>query len=124
MALADLLELSSSKEGKKIGLSEDRLAAQVPNLRNLIAFYREYPDLLVDFMKGEDSTFHFYFYQRVFLRAAIRHKYCYAVFPRAYSKSFLVMMILMIRCILYPGCKLFVTSGGKEQAAGILKEKV
>ena len=30
----------------------------------------------------------------------------------------------MIRCILYPGCKLFVTSGGKEQAAGIIKEKV
>ncbi len=33
-------------------------------------------------------------------------------------------MILMIRCILYPKCKLFVTSGGKEQAAGIMKEKV
>ena len=33
-------------------------------------------------------------------------------------------MILMIRCILYPKCKLFVTSGGKEQAAGIIKEKV
>ena len=30
----------------------------------------------------------------------------------------------MIRCILYPKCKLFVTSGGKEQAAGIIKEKV
>jgi hypothetical protein len=34
------------------------------------------------------------------------------------------MMTLMIRCILYPRCKLFVTSGGKEQAAGIMKEKV
>lgn len=34
------------------------------------------------------------------------------------------MMILMIRCTLYPRCKLFVTSGGKEQAAGIMKEKV
>ena len=34
------------------------------------------------------------------------------------------MMVLMIRCILYPKCKLFVTSGGKEQAAGIMKEKV
>ena len=34
------------------------------------------------------------------------------------------MMIRMIRCILYPKCKLFVTSGGKEQAAGIMKEKV
>lgn len=30
----------------------------------------------------------------------------------------------MIRCILYPGAKLFVTSGGKEQASGIMKEKV
>lgn len=30
----------------------------------------------------------------------------------------------MIRCILYPRAKLFVTSGGKEQSAGIIKEKV
>ena len=40
------------------------------------------------------------------------------------SKSFLSMMVLMCRCILYPRCKLFVTSGGKEQAAGIVKDKV
>lgn len=33
-------------------------------------------------------------------------------------------MTLMIRCILYPGAKLFVTSGGKEQSASIIKEKV
>lgn len=30
----------------------------------------------------------------------------------------------MIRCILYPGAKLFVCSGGKEQAASIAKEKI
>lgn len=30
----------------------------------------------------------------------------------------------MIRCVLYPGAHLFVTSGGKEQSAGIIKEKV
>ena len=30
----------------------------------------------------------------------------------------------MLRCILYPGAKLFITTGGKEQAAGIAKEKV
>jgi hypothetical protein len=46
------------------------------------------------------------------------------VFPRAYSKSFLAALILIIRCILYPGAKLFVTSGGKEQASSILKAKV
>ena len=40
------------------------------------------------------------------------------------SKSFLSILVLMCRCILYPGAKLFVTSGGKEQSAGIIQEKV
>ena len=30
----------------------------------------------------------------------------------------------MIRCVLYPGAKLFVSSGGKEQSANIINEKV
>lgn len=30
----------------------------------------------------------------------------------------------MVRCILYPGAKLFSSAGGKSQAASILKEKV
>lgn len=122
MALQDLLDLNQNR--KKIGLSEERIRAIIPAAREYIAFWREYPDLFVDFMKGPDNTFNLFFYQRVFMRAAMRHKYVYAVFPRAYSKSFLAVMILMIRCILYPRCKLFVTSGGKEQAAGIMKEKV
>jgi hypothetical protein len=53
----------------------------------------------------------------------MRHRYAYATFPRAYSKSFLSVLVLMLRCILYPGSHLFVTTGGKEQAAGIAKEK-
>ena len=124
MALKDLLDLS--KEREKIGLSEERVKAIIPVARQYIAFWREYPDLFIDFLlqSGNPQNFKFYFYQRVFLRAAMRHQYLYAVFPRAYSKSFLSMMVLMCRCILYPKCKLFVTSGGKEQAAGIVKEKV
>lgn len=54
----------------------------------------------------------------------MRYKYVYMTFPRAYSKSFLSILVLMCRCVLYPGAKLFVTSGGKEQAATIVKEKV
>ena len=122
MALQDLLSLND--QNKKIGLSEERVRAIIPVARQYIAFWREYPDIFIDFMAGPNTTFHLFFYQRVFLRAACRHKYLYAVYPRAYSKSFLSMMILMIRCVLYPGSKLFVTSGGKEQAAGIMKEKV
>ena len=125
MALKDLLDLSASR--RKVGLSEERLKGIIPEARKYIAFWREYPDLFIDFMAGPDGGpqhFHLFFYQRIFLRAAMRHKYIYAVFPRAYSKSFLSMMVLMCRAILYPRCKLFITSGGKEQAAGIVKEKV
>ena len=125
MALADLMKLSLSKDNKKVGLSEERLKAAIPVGRQYIAFWREYPDIFVEFLCGPENkeNFHLFFYQRVFLRAVMRHRYAYATFPRAYSKSFMSVLILMLRCILYPGSHLFVTTGGKEQAAGIAKEK-
>ena len=128
MALQDLLDLNTKRQ--KIGLSEERIDAIKPALRGYIAFWREYPDLFVDFMvrgtrtEVREGEFHFYFYQRVFLRCVMRYQYMYAVFPRAYSKSFLSVMALMVRCVLYPRANLFVTSGGKQQAASILKDKV
>ena len=128
MALSDLLNLSQAR--KKIGLSEERIEAILPIARRYVAFWREYPDLFVDFLIRGNSTeekegeFKFYFYQRVFLRAVMRYQYVYAVFPRAYSKSFLTVMAMMIRCILFPDAHLFVTSGGKEQGASILSSKV
>ena len=124
MALADLMERSKSKNTKKTGLSEERIRAQIPTIRDYVAYWREYPDKFVDFLCGSNpENFHLFFYQRVFLRAVMRHRYAYATFPRAYSKSFLSVLVLMIRCILYPGSHLFVTTGGKEQAAGIAREK-
>lgn len=88
MALQDLLTLSSNQ--RKIGVSEERIRAVLPIIRQYARFWREYPDLFVDFMvRGfkeedpDDGSFHLYFYQRVFLRACMRHQYVYAVFPRA-----------------------------------------
>ena len=127
MALADLMKLTSI-ETKKKGISEERLKAQIPVFRQYIAYWREYPDMFVEFLCGgpdaPPDTLHLYFYQRVFLRAVMRHRYTYATFPRAYSKSFLSVLVLLLRCVLFPNSHLFVTTGGKEQAAGILKEKV
>ena len=124
MALQDLMNLSLSKETKKQGLSEERIRAVLPIIREYISFWREYPDIFVEFLcRDNPENFSLFFYQRVFLRAAMRHRYMYATFPRAYSKSFLSVLVLMLRCILYPGSHLFVTTGGKEQAAGIAKEK-
>lgn len=126
MALSDLLELSKNKNiSKKVGISEERIREQIPVIREYISFWREYPDIFVEFLCGESNpeNFNLFFYQRVFLRAVMRHRYAYATFPRAYSKSFLSVLILMLRCVLFPNSHLFVTTGGKEQAAGIAKEK-
>lgn len=124
MALDDLMALSLSKDQTKIGLSEERVRAQLDVVRQYIGYWREYPDMFVEFLCGSNpENFTLYFYQRCFLRAAMRHRKIYATFPRGYSKSFLSFLVLMLRCILYPGAHLFVTTGGKEQAAGIAKEK-
>ena len=131
MALNDLLELSKAKTNQKIGISVERIRACLPELRKAIAFFREYPDIYIDFCNScsegrkdnEKKVLNLMTYQRVFLRQAMRYKHVYAVFPRAYSKSFLSVLVLMLRCIFYPGCHLFVTTGGKEQATGIVREK-
>lgn len=84
MALKDLLELSSEKESKKVGLSAERISKQIPELTRAFSFFREYPDIFIDFLVGKnEENFHLFFYQRLFLRAVMRHRYAYATFPRA-----------------------------------------
>ena len=51
MNLKELLQLSQSKQFKKQGLSEQRLLANIDGLRNIISFFREYPDIFVDFVQ-------------------------------------------------------------------------
>lgn len=85
MALSDLV---TSIETKKVGVSEARVREQIPHLRKYIAFWREYPDLFVDFLQtggdfSKPKKFNFFFYQRVFIRAAMRYQYVYMTFPRA-----------------------------------------
>ena len=75
MALQDLMQLCSSRRTKKIGLSEERGRACIPVARQYIAFWREYPDIFVEFLCGDNKeNFHLFFYQRVFLRAVMRHR--------------------------------------------------
>lgn len=70
MALQDLLTISTVQQQKKIGLSEERVSAIIPQARDYISFWREYPDLFVDFMRtggrsDVKTTFNLFFYQRV-----------------------------------------------------------
>lgn len=64
MALKDILDIATKK---KIGISQERIDLIKPYLRDYIAFWREYPDLFVDFMQtggdfNKKLTFKLYFY--------------------------------------------------------------
>lgn len=87
MALQEIMSLSCMRGHKKQGISEERIKKLIPIFRQYISFWREYPDIFVDFLcggdKAEADTLHLFFYQRVFLRAVMRHRYTYATFPRA-----------------------------------------
>ena len=48
MALQDLIAITQKHD--KIGISEERIEAIKPILRQYIAYWREYPDMFVDFL--------------------------------------------------------------------------
>lgn len=83
-----------------------------------------YPDLFIDMITPSESNFKLFFYQRMFLRAAVRYRYHFATFTRAFSKSFLSIIALYLRCIFLPGSKVFLCADVKEQGVKIAREKI
>lgn len=126
MALQDILQASNRRKELDSDAIKEEVHNHLEKYRELIAYWRVYPDKLVDYYLslGNPYNFKFIFYQRLFLRALFRHKYVYATFVRAWSKSFMSVMALMLKAILYPGAKLFTVAGGKQQSAEILSGKV
>lgn len=126
MALKDIVKTSRQRKNIDPETLKNNIIQNIDNYRDLIAYWRIYPDKLVDYYLslGNPYNFQFFLYQRLFLRALFRHKYVYATFVRAWSKSFMSVMALMLKAILYPGAKLFTVAGGKSQSAEILSGKV
>lgn len=114
MSLDTLLSTQKTAE-QETEITKEAILKNIDDLRQLIAYWRVYPDRFVDFLcsLNPDNTFHLFFYQRLFLRAVMRHKYVFATFVRAWSKSFMSVMSLKIKAILYPGAKLFTVAGGE-----------
>ena len=75
--------LSDDNKLQKVEITEDRIKARIKEIRDYVAFWREYPDYFIDFMKGPNSKFELFPYQRIMLRTILRHRYVYATFPRA-----------------------------------------
>lgn len=86
MSLEEMLERDCGIAKREVieDITEERIRKDSPRLRQAVSFWRAYPDLFIDYLCGlnPNNSFHFFFYQRVYLRAVMRHKYVYCVFPR------------------------------------------
>lgn len=125
MALQDIIKTSNAKKDWDADSLREHIIDNIENYRDLIAYWRVYPDRLIDYYLslGNPYNFSLFYYQRLFLRCLFRHKYVFATFVRAWSKSFMSVMALMLMCILYPGAKIATAAGGKQQSAEILRDK-
>jgi hypothetical protein len=109
---------------KGVVLTEDYLVKNYDNLCELFSIFSAYPDIFLDLIKPSDDDFSLFFYQRITLRAIMRYREVYGTAPRAFSKSFLTILAMMLQCVFMPGTKRFICAPNKNQSAQIAKEKI
>ena len=109
---------------KGVILNEFYLEENKLNIGDAMSIFTAYPDVYLDLIKPQDSSFTLFFYQRITLRALMRFKDIYVTAPRAFSKSFITILAMILQCIFIPGTKRFICAPNKTQAAQIAKEKI
>ena len=109
---------------KGVILNEEYLLKHKKEIGDTFQFFSAYPDLFIDLITPEDDNFRLFFYQRIFLRAIMRFREVYLTAARAFSKSFLTILGLMLQCIFIPGRKVFICAPNKTQGAQIAREKI
>lgn len=109
---------------KGVVLNEEYLEKNMENIGNAMSIFSAYPDVFLDFITPSESNFKLFFYQRITLRAVMRYKDVYITAPRAFSKTFVTILGLILQCIFMPRTKRFICAPGKGQSAQIAKEKI
>lgn len=109
---------------KGVALTEQYLSSIQQLLERYMNFFTAYPDLYLDIIAPTDAQIKLFPYQRVFLRAIMRFKNVYVTACRAFSKSFITILGMVLQCIFMPGTKRFICAPNKNQAAQIAKEKL
>lgn len=89
-------------------------------VRQWAGYYREFPDEFVkDYLGISLKPF-----QKILLYCMMNNNYFAFFASRGLGKSFLTALYCVVRCILYPGTKIVVASGTKEQAMNLISEKI
>lgn len=109
---------------KGVVLNEDYLKEHFNEIGDMFSIFTAYPDIYLYLIKPQDSNFELFFYQRITLRAVMRYKDIFITAPRAFSKSFITILGLILQCVFIPGTKRFICAPNKNQSAQIAKEKI
>lgn len=105
-------------------VSKERIDRNFENYGKAMNTLMVYPDIFADIMTPSDSSFSFFFEQRMVARIMARYRQSYFTFTRGFSKSFLAFYDKYTTCMFIPHHKAFIVAGTKAQAALIAKEKV
>lgn len=127
MSLNSLIDVVQNKDKPQLEeIDKGKIKDNLEAYQKIISYWRIYPDRFVDYLcsLNPDNKFKFFYFQRIYLRIAMRYRTTYATFSRGFSKSFLAVMCLMLKCVLYPGTNLITVADGKSQSAKILQDKL
>jgi hypothetical protein len=113
-ASPELIERSKDNELTLSGFSTRK-----EKWKELLSYFRWYPDKFLDFISGDNPKIQLYFYQRVYLRIMLRYRKVFITATRGTSKSFLQNLAFVLKCVMFPRTRLFCCAVGKEQAAKI-----
>lgn len=108
---------------KGVVLTQDRIEKHRALYEKIWQFFSAYPDLYIDMITPSDTEMTLFFYQRIFLRALMRYKQIAIIAPRAFSKTFISVLGIILQCIFIPKSKRFICAPKKEQGAKVAKEK-
>lgn len=108
---------------KGVILTQDRIEKHRKSYEKIWQFFSAYPDLYIDLITPSDSEMTLFFYQRIFLRSLMRYKQIAIIAPRAFSKTFISVLGIILQCIFIPKSKRFICAPKKEQGAKVAKEK-
>lgn len=109
---------------KGVALTERFLKKNIDLVIKYADLWIAYPDLFIDLITPVGRKFYLFFYQRIFLRISIRFRYSFSTFTRAFSKSFLSILAMYLRCIFLAGSKVFICTDVLKQAVKIMREKI
>lgn len=103
-----------SKENKTFFQQKDE------NLMEWVGFWRQNPHIFVKDYLGISL----HLYQKILFYMMNKVDYFMYIAARGQGKSFLIALYCIVRCILYPGTEIVLSSGTKGQAANIIKQKI